>query len=99
MCSRDKRTAGGTVQVSDLVRITHPFHPRCGQEIALVCERTQWDEGRVFYRSARGHVVSIPAAWTSLVPEDPFVVVAQGRARFRSGDLIELAALVAGLRR
>lgn len=41
---------------------------------------------------------SLPAGWTSVVPEDPFVVVAAGRSRFRAADLIDLAALLVGLR-
>jgi len=95
----DKRTASGAEQVTGPVGITHPFHPQCGEQIALVVQRAQWGESRVFYRSAHGHLVSIPAGWTSLVPDDPFVTVAEGRARFRVDDLIELAALVSRLRR
>ena len=34
------------------------------------------------------------ARWTSVVPEDPIVVVAAGRSRFRVDDLIDLVALV-----
>jgi hypothetical protein len=36
----------------------------------------------------------MPARWTSVEAEDPFVVVAAGRSRFRTADLIDLAALV-----
>jgi hypothetical protein len=36
----------------------------------------------------------MPARWTSVEAEDPFVVVAAGRSRFRAADLIDLAALV-----
>jgi Family of unknown function (DUF5372) len=85
--------------VTGPVRITHPFHPQCGQEIALVVQRAQWGEHRVFYQCAHGHLVSIPAAWTSLVPEDPFVVLAKGQARFRVNDLIALTALLSRLRK
>ena len=53
-----------------------------------------WGEDRVFYRDRAGHLTSLPARWTSVVPEDPFVVVAAGRARLRVDDLRELAALV-----
>jgi Family of unknown function (DUF5372) len=80
------------------VRITHPFHPQCGQEIELVIRRPHWGEDRVFYRSAHGHVVSLPARWTSLVPADPIVTVGGERAQFRLLDLIELAGMVARLR-
>ena len=42
--------------------------------------------------------MSLPARWTSVEAEDPFVVVAAGRSRFRVVDLIDLAALVLKLR-
>jgi len=37
---------------------------------------------------------SMPERWTSVDAEDPFVVVAAGRSRFRVVDLIDLAALL-----
>jgi len=80
------------------VRITHPFHPRCGQEIAVVERRHNWGEDRVFYRDRHGHLASLPARWTSVDAEDPFVVVAAGRSRWRGEDLLALAALVRELR-
>jgi hypothetical protein len=76
------------------VRITHPFHPQRGQEIEVVVRRRHWGDDRVFYRSAHGHLASLPARWTSLVPDDPVVTVAGEPARFRLQDLIELAAIV-----
>ena len=80
------------------VRVTHPFHPRFGQELDFVAHRHNWGEDRVFYRDQQGHLASLPARWTSVVAEDPFVVVAAGRSRFRVADLLELVALVARLR-
>jgi hypothetical protein len=41
----------------------------------------------------------LPAHWTSVEPEDPFVVVSAGRSHFRVTDLMDLAALIAALRR
>jgi hypothetical protein len=43
-------------------------------------------------------MASLPARWTSVVPEDPFITMAQGRSRFRVDDLIDLAALISALR-
>ena len=80
------------------IRITHPFHPQSGQEIELVTRRSSWGDERVFYRSMHGHLASLPARWTNLVPDDPIVSVAGERARFRLDDLIELAAIVSKLR-
>jgi len=76
------------------VRITHPFHPRYGQEIDFVVHRHNWGEDRVYFRERDGHLASLPARWTSVVSDDPFVVVAAGRSHFRVEDLIDLAALV-----
>ena len=80
------------------VRITHAFHPHYGQELDFVVRRHNWGEDRVFYRDAYGHLASLPACWTSLVPEEPFVTLAAGWSRFRVVDLIELVGVVARLR-
>jgi hypothetical protein len=80
------------------VRITHPFHPQFNKVIDLVERRHNWGEDRVFYRDQYGHLASLPARWTSVEPEDPFIVVAAGRSLFRAKDLVELASLVLGLR-
>jgi hypothetical protein len=39
------------------------------------------------------HLRSLPLAWTSLAPSDPFVSLAAGRARFRMEDLLRLVQL------
>ena len=96
--SKTRHNAAGAVEVTGAVRITHPFHPRRGEEIELVVRRDQWGDDRVFYRSDLGHLASIPARWTSLVTDDAFVIEADGRAHFRLDDLLELAALVSRLR-
>jgi len=41
---------------------------------------------------------SLPAAWTDVVGEDPFMVMAAGRCPFSIEGLLGLAALVDGLR-
>jgi hypothetical protein len=81
------------------VRVTHPFHPKFGQELDVIVRRCQWGEDRIFYREPAGNLASLFSRWTSLVPEDLFAVVAAGRCRFRVRDLIDLAALVGRLRR
>ena len=57
-----------------------------------------WGEDRLFYRERPGHLASLPARWTSISAEDPFVVAAAGRSRLRFADLVVLAALVRELR-
>jgi len=52
----------------------------------------------VSVRGPGGDVVSLPAGWTDAVAPDPFVVVAAGRAPFRTADLLAAADLVARLR-
>jgi hypothetical protein len=76
------------------VRITHPFHPDFGDVIEFVERRHNWGEDRVFYRDGHGHLASMPATWTSVEEEDPFVAVAAGRSRLRVRDLVELVRLV-----
>ena len=60
--------------------------------------RHNWGEHRVFFYGANGQIVSIPANWTSLVGEDPFVVVAAGRSYFRPQELLQLGDLVQALK-
>ena len=76
------------------MRVTHPFHPKFGQELDVIVRRYSWGEDRVFYREPAGNLASLPSRWTSVLPEDLFVVVAAGRSRFRVRDLIDLTALV-----
>jgi hypothetical protein len=63
-----------------------------------VDHRQNWGEDRVYFYDQRGQLASLPARWTSVVGEDPFVVIAGGRSYFRVEDLIELVRLVEGLR-
>jgi uncharacterized protein DUF5372 len=77
------------------VRVTHPFHPRAGQEFEFVKRRHNWRADRVYVRDDEGELVSLPAEWTDVVPEDPFVVVSGGRAAFHLDGLVALAELVA----
>jgi hypothetical protein len=79
-------------------RVTHPLHPLYGQQLDLAVRRPHFGKDRVFYRDPHGHLASLPAWWTSEVPEDPFVVTSAGRSWFRVDDLLALAALVERLR-
>jgi Family of unknown function (DUF5372) len=77
------------------VRVTHPFHPWAGRELEFVKRRNNWRADRVYVRDDADGLVSLPAEWTDAVPEDPFVVVASGRAPFHLEGLLALAELVA----
>lgn len=74
--------------------MTHRFHPLRGAEFALVTAKATWGLDRVYYHDAEGTLVSMPRAWTSVRPCDPFVEVSAGRSPFRIQDLLELAALL-----
>jgi len=80
------------------VRVTHPFHPLAGQEFEFVKRRRNWQLDRVYYFDAAGELATLPAEWTDVVAPDPFVVVAAGRAPFRTGDLLTLTELLSRLR-
>jgi hypothetical protein len=79
-------------------RITHPFHPLLGREFTLLTYRHNWGEHRVYFHDDEGRLVALPAAWTSVLPPDPYVAIAAGCAAFRVPDLLELARLLASLR-
>ena len=63
----------------------------------LVTWRHNWGDERVYYQDEAGGLHSVPAAWTSLAPVDPFVRLSAGRSAFRVTDLLELARLLAAL--
>src|SRR5437588_9019433 len=73
--------------------VTHPFHPLYGQEFEILNYRHNWGEYRVTFYETPDHVRALPAAWTSIVPPDPSVVLAAGRSAFRVADLLQLSQL------
>ena len=83
---------------SGRVRVVHRFHPWFGRDLEFVKRRRNWRADRVYVLDDAGKLVSLPAEWTDLAPADPFVVVAAGRAPFRTADLLKLADEVARLR-
>jgi hypothetical protein len=70
-----------------------------GREFTLVTYRHNWGEHRVYFHDDEDHLVSLPAAWTSVFAPDPFVVISAGRSAFRVQDLLELARLLDDVRR
>jgi hypothetical protein len=75
-------------------QITHPFHPWQGRRFELVAYKSAWGEDRVYFYSEEQHLIALPASWTDVIADDPFVSIAAGRALFRAEDLSELAELV-----
>jgi len=60
----------------------------------LLTYRQSWGEDRVYFHDEAGDIWSIPARWTNVVADDPFVVVAAGRSPFRVTDLIQLGRMI-----
>jgi hypothetical protein len=78
--------------------VTHRFHPLSGRTFEFVNRRKNWQSDRVYFFDDTGELACLPAAWTDVAPEDPFVVVSAGRSPFRTADLLELAELIRELR-
>ena len=74
--------------------VTHCFHPLYKRKFPLADYQNRWGEERVFFYDDKGEFSSLPACWTSLYPQDPFVVLSQGRALFHIEGLLELAQLM-----
>jgi Family of unknown function (DUF5372) len=81
------------------VRITHPFHPLSGQQLACVGERYNRSGRRLLLQVDEASVCSIPPQWTDLVAPDPEIVIGAQRALFRVADLLELVRLIEQLSR
>lgn len=78
-------------------RVTHPYHPLLGQKFQLITYRNHWGEDRVYFHDDKGDLCILPASWTDIGPEDPFVTMSQGRSYFRFEDLLSLTQLVKNL--
>ena len=65
----------------------------------MVAWRQNWAEDRVYFEDDRKKLRSLPSRWTSLVSDDPALLVAAGRAHFRVADLLELVTLLKELGR
>jgi hypothetical protein len=81
------------------VRVTHPFHPLSGRQLACVAERHNRYGKRLLLQVDAETVCSVPPQWTDTVVPDPEIAIGKRRALFRVADLMELAQLVAGLSR
>jgi len=65
-----------------------------GRQFEILTCRHNWGEYRVTFYETADHVRALPAAWTSLAPADPSVILAAGRAAFRVADLLQLSQLI-----
>jgi hypothetical protein len=94
---RTRSTTANPAGTSETFRVTHPYHPLFGREYKLVTYCHGWGSHRVYFHDDAGRLRKIPACWTDVVAEDPFVVVAAGRSAFRVADLLMLADLIEAL--
>ena len=60
--------------------------------------RQTWGENRVYFLDPSGQMQRLPASWTDVAGEDPFVAVAAGRSPLRLEDLLQLVDLLDRLR-
>ena len=81
------------------MRITHPFHPLSGKQLACVGERYNRSGRRLLLRVDEATICSVPPQWTDFVAPDPEIVLGEQWALFRVADLLELARLVEQLSR
>ncbi|MGW1564559.1 DUF5372 family protein [Streptomyces sp. NPDC002144] len=80
------------------MRLIHPFHPRSGEAFEFLERFNSWRGDVVLALDEQGQRCSFPVEWTDMALADVFVEEAGGVCPFRTGDLIRLADLVAGLR-
>ncbi len=79
---------------TQLLRVTHPFHPLSGRQLLCVGVRYNRYGKRFLLQADEATVCSVPPQWTDIVAPDPELVMGQRRALFRVADLIELERLV-----
>ena len=76
--------------------MTHVFHPLYGQHLDALVVLNRWGSDRVAFLGPDGFTRSLPVEWTDVIPADPVVTLAAGRALFRLTDLLALRAAVPG---
>jgi len=77
-----------------IFRVTNKFHPLFGKEFTVLSNHFIQGVDSIFFRSERSSRASIPVRWTSLKPQNPYVVISNGRSLFCPKDLLDLAQLV-----
>ncbi len=92
------QNATGTVAETHLVRITHPFHPKCGQGFVYIgkryCRYGTW----ALLQDPSGTIFGVRPAWTDLVPPHRESAIDGDCLVARFEDLQELMHLVARIR-
>lgn len=89
--------AGGSSAPLELVTVTHPFHPYCGQKGECVAKRGNRSGKRWLLRFADGQICSVPPQWTDATAPDPEITEGIERALCSLADLLGLSEHVARL--
>lgn len=76
----------------------HPFHPYFGRSFLLLHHGPASGADRVLVQDCGGATFYLLTRWTDLGNLDPYVVMAEGRARFRVPDLVLLAGMLAQMK-
>ncbi len=94
-----RKTAAVVHGLSRRFRITHPFHPRTGEEFDLIEYRRGWGRECVEGLDSNGKLLAVPLGWTDAGGgPDPIVALSAGKSFFRIEDLLLLAELLQRLR-
>ncbi len=91
---RTRSTTANAAETGETFRVTHPYHPLFRREYKVVTYCHGWGNHRVYFHDDAGRLRKIPAGWTDVVAEDPFVIVSAGRSAFHVADLLKLADLI-----
>jgi hypothetical protein len=95
MRNQSLQTAPFVDHLKQRVTVTHPFHPRLGEEIELLGYRRSFGNECLDCRDREGRLTTVPLAWTDAAGiDDPFVVASAGRSYFRVEDLLQLSKLI-----
>jgi len=93
------QNANASIESTHLVRITHPFHPFSGRQLACVGQRYNRYGMTLLLQVDKESVCAVPPQWTDVVAPDPEIVLGKQRALFRVVDLLELARSIDRLSR
>src|ERR1700677_3592280 len=69
------KNADASIAATRFVRVTHPFHPLSGHQLACVGERYNRYGMTLLLEWRDGSIYSVPPQWTDLVSPDPEIVM------------------------